>query len=171
MAQISQQTIPKDKFLMIAANLLHRQFIAAGRTAAKQLYREIEAGRVMPMTTVKMEDESTVQFSIELDHSEFQGHLNFSAFKASVSSLLGNFARALQEKKEVTVFSQDRGPNAVLFGITGPTVEDNQANVMMLGSDGGGVAGAVMLRLMYLDPAQFSRPDDAAGTDPAGTQT
>ncbi len=162
MAQNRQQTIPKDKFLVIAVNLLHRQFIGAGRTRAKQMYREIEQGRVMPMTAVKMEDNSTVRFRILLDHSEFKGHLNFGAFKASLTTLVGNLSRALQEKKEITVFNVEHGPSSVMFGITAVTVEDDRPNVMVLGADVEGEAAAVTLRLMYLDPAQFTRQDGEA---------
>ena len=169
MAQNPQQTIPTDKFLLIAVNLLHRQFVAATRTQAKQVYREIETGRVIGMTTVKMEDESTVRFSVALDHSEFQGHLNFGAFKVSVSTLLGNLAKALQEKKDVTVFNREGGGNSVLFGITGVTVERDLPNVMVLGTDVSEQPGAVTLRLMYLNPTQFA--DQNGGQDAAATGT
>jgi hypothetical protein len=159
MAQNSQHTIPTDKFLTIAVNLLHRQFIDTTRTQAKQVYREIETGRAQGMTTVKMEDESTVRFSVALDSSEFQGQLNFGAFKASLSTLLGNLVRALQEKTEVTVFSIEGSSDSVLFGITGVTVADERPNVMVLGSDVGQEVGAMTLRLMYLNPEQFLRQD------------
>jgi hypothetical protein len=168
MAQIPQQTIPTDKFLLIAVSLLHQQFVGAARTQAKRVYREFETGRVLAMTTVKMEDESTVRFSMVLDHSEFQGKLNFGAFKASVSILLGNLAAALQEKKEIAIFNVEGSANSVLFGITGITVEGEQPNVMVLGCDVGEEAGAVTLRLMYLHPDQFIRRDGDGGADAAG---
>jgi hypothetical protein len=168
MAQIPQQTIPTDKFLLIAVNLLHQQFIGAARTQAKRVFREFETGRTLGITTVKMEDESTVRFSMVLDHSEFQGKLNFGAFKASVSILLGNLAKALQEKKKIAVFNVEGGANSVLFGVTGVTVEDEQPNVMVLGCDVGEEAGAVTLRLLYLNPDQFIRQDGDSGADAAG---
>lgn len=77
MAEPAAQTIPKEKFLLIAANLLHRQFILASRTEAKRVFRELFERKVVPMTTVRMEDQSTVAFRLELDHSEFDGKLNF----------------------------------------------------------------------------------------------
>jgi len=165
MVQIPQQTIATDKFLLIAVNLLHRQFIGAPRTQAKQVYREIEKGHSQGITTVKMEDESTVRFSVMLDHSEFQGQLNFGAFKASVSTLLGNLARALQEKKNVTIFSVGGGSNSVLFGVSGVTMEDNRANVMVLGTDTGQKPAEMILRLMYLNPDQFMQQDGDGGDD------
>ena len=169
MAHIPQQTIPTDKFLLIAVNLLHQQFVGAARTQAKRVYRELETGRLLRMTTVKMEDESTLRFSMVLDHSEFQGKLNFGAFKASVSILLGNLVKALQEKKEITIFNVEGSPNSVLFGITGIIMEGEQPNVMVLGSDVGEEAGAVTLRMMYLNPDQFARQDGDRGADATGT--
>jgi hypothetical protein len=163
MPQTAQQTIPKDQFLVIAINLLHRQFIAAGRTQAKRLYRDIQEGRTVPITTVRMEDGSTVAFRLSLDHSEFAGHLNFGAFRGGLSVLLGNISRALQDKREVTVFSIEQRPESVLFGITGVTVDGERTSVMVLGADTAGQVGVVTLRLMYLDPAQFARQDERAG--------
>ena len=161
MPQTAQQTIPKDKFLVIALNLLHRQFIAAGRTQAKRLYRDVHDGQIMPITTIRMEDGSTVAFRLSLDHSEFAGHLNFSAFRGGLAVLLGNISRALQAKQEVTVFSMEQRPDCVMFGITGVTRDGQRTSVMVLGAETGAEPGKVTLRLMYLDPAQFSPPEQA----------
>ena len=162
MSQSIQQTIPKEQFLALAINLLHRHFIAAGRTPAKRLYREIQEGRIVPITPVKMEDGATVRFRVSLDHSEFAGHLNFGAFRGGLGVLLGNIARALQQKREVTVFTVEQRPGAMLFGVTGVTVEGDLTSVMVLGAESGAEAGTITLQLMYLDPAQF-----AGGGDPA----
>ena len=168
MAQNSQQNVPTDQFLMIGVNLLHRQFIAAGRTSSKRTYREIEAGTVKAMAKVKMEDESTIQFNVALDYSEFRGQLNFGAFKASLSILLGNLANALEEKTKVAVFGAGPGTNAgsVLFGITGVTVDNELANVMVLGCDVGEEPGIVTLKLMYLNPEQFTQHDGGDSAAP-----
>ena len=168
MAQSQQKTIPTDKFLTIAVNLLHRQFIEAGRTQAKQVYRELEAGRTLGLTAVKMEDESTLRFSVAMDYSEFQGHLNFGAFKASLSTLLANLVTTLQAKKDVTVFSMQGANTSVMFGITGATIEDGHTNVMVLGTDVREEPGAVTLRLMYLNPEQFTRQGGDPAADAAG---
>lgn len=166
MANTAGQSIPKDKFLYIAINLLHRQFIAAGRTQAKRAYNMVREGKVVAITAVKMEDDSTVRFMLSLDHSEFKGHLNFGAFRAGLSTLLGNISRALQDKREVTVFNMEQRPGALLFGVTGVTVEKDQPCVMVLGADLEGQPGTVTLRLMYLDPDQFGRQGEAVAAAP-----
>lgn len=167
MSQPSQQTIPKEKFLVIAVNLLHRHFIAAGRAQAKRLYREIREGKPVALTTVKMEDDSTVRFRLSLDHSEFGGHLNFGAFRGGLSVLLGNLARALQDKRDITVFSVEQRQQSLLFGITAVTVDAGRTSVMVLGADPEGQVGVITLRLMYLDPAQFAEQGDNATADSA----
>lgn len=166
MAQSDAQTIPKEKFLLIATNLLHRQFIAAPRTEAKRVFREVAEGRSVPMTTVRMEDNSTVAFRLELDHSEFDGKLNFGAFRASLAVLITNLSRSLEEKRPVTVFNMQHRAQSVLFGVTGVTVEQEKPNVMVLGADTSGPAGNVLLRLMYLDHRQFVASGAGAGAAP-----
>lgn len=156
MAEPAAQTIPKEKFLLIAANLLHRQFILASRTEAKRVFRELFERKVVPMTTVRMEDQSTVAFRLELDHSEFDGKLNFGAFKASLTELLGNIFRSVEVKRDITVFNMQHREQSVMFGVTGVTVEQGQPNVLVLGADTSGPPGNVLLRLMYLDHRQFA---------------
>lgn len=166
MVSSARHNIPRNKFLLIAINLLHRNFIEADRTRAKRLFREIHEGRAAAITSVTMEDDSTVRFKLSLDYSEFGGHLNFSAFRAGLTTLLGNISRALQDKQEVSVFSMEHRPGSLLFGIMGVTAEGDRTNALALGADTQEQAGTVTLRLMYLDPRQFARPDDTAPNAP-----
>jgi hypothetical protein len=159
MSQTQSQAIPQATFLRMSANLLHKAFHEATRTEAKNLYKELSAGRVMPLTQVQMEDKSLVRFDISLDQSEFRGALNFGAFKASLQVLIVNLAKALEEEQEITVFTADNNPEARMFGVTGVTYEQEQANVLVLGADSGSSQAVVKLSLMYLDPAQFAAPE------------
>lgn len=163
MAQSDAQTLPKEKFLLIATNLLHQQFITAPRTEAKRVFRELAESRVVQIPTVRMEDNSTVAFRLEMDHSEFDGKLNFGAFRASLSVLLTNLSRSLQEQRQVTVFNMQQRAQSVLFGVTGVTVEQEKPNVLVLGADTSGPPGNVLLRLMYLDHRQFVASGEGSG--------
>ena len=167
MTQFAQNSIPRDKFLTICINLLHRNFIECNRTDAKRLYQEVRDGKTVTVTSVQMEDDSTVAFRLSLDHSEFDGHFNFSVFRAGLATLVGNISTALQEQREVKIFSVEKRRGAVLFGITGVTIEDGKPCVMALGADTEGEAGAVTMRLMYLDPSQFAPKDDASASSGA----
>ncbi len=163
MAQLHTQSIPKEQFLTIAANLLYRSLLDAKRTDAKRIYRELEEGRVVALTEVQMEDGSRVRFDIGLDHSELGGRLSFGAFRASVTALVNNLGETLrQEEPQIPVFTAEHKPEQSLFGVTGLTYEAEEPRVMVLGADTEHGQPVIQLRLMYLNPAQFeaSPPPD-----------
>ncbi|MFT4615173.1 MAG: hypothetical protein ACI9NT_002325 [Bacteroidia bacterium] len=148
-------SMSQDQFLLVAVNLLHKGLVDAGRTEAKQLYRKLSEGVVVPLSRVRMEDESTAAFMVSLDHSEFRGKINYGAFRASLSTLLSNFSQALQGEKAVPVFADQGDGQSMIFGVTAVTVEQDKPNVMVLSADPATRDGATELRLMYLDPGQF----------------
>lgn len=156
MAPYQSQSISQDKFLLICNNLLHKAFIEAARTDAKKVYRVLAEGKRIYLTTVQMENKSTVRFNISLDKSEFRGKLNYSAFRASLATLIGHIAQVLEDQREVNVFNAQDNPSTMIFGITAVTLEDDQPNVMVLGADTADQGNEVMLRLLYLDPSQFT---------------
>lgn len=156
------QIIPKDKFLLIAMNLLHREFVASPRTTAKRLFKDILGGHAVQISKVQLEDNTLVNFSLALDQGEYRGKLNFGAFRAGLAALLGNISQALEEGRDVAVFNPEQRPESMLFGITGVTVEDDRPRVLVLGADVGSGGPAVTLRLMYLDHRQFSDREAAA---------
>jgi hypothetical protein len=156
MARFQTESLPQDKFLLVAVNLLHKTFVEATRTEAKTVYQQISAGDIVHLTTVQLEDKSTARFNVSLSHSEFRGRLNYSAFRASVGALVSNITQALQDKRELKVFTAQNGGNAMIFGVTAVTREDDSANVMVMAADMDGQEGATTLQLMYLDPTQFS---------------
>jgi hypothetical protein len=166
MAQFQTQSIPREKFLLMSANILHRAFIESARTDAKNVYKEISGGSAVHLTTVQMEDKSTVRFDLSLDQTEFKGKLNYGAFRASLATLIGNISQALGDEKEVPVFG---GSSSMIFGVTAVTVEQDELNVMVLAADPGGQGGATMLRLMYLDPQQFAEQQATGASDPGSS--
>ena len=163
MANTQSQSIPRDQFLTMAINLLHRAFIDSSRTEAKKLFNAVAEGKAVPLTKVEMEDKSVVRFDVSLDHSEYDGSLNFSAFKTSLATLLGNLVGALQDGREIPSFtSQDDQQNQII-GITGVTVDKDVPAVMVLSVKTSDREAAVMLRPMYLDYQQFLRSQQGDG--------
>ena len=100
----------------MSANLLHKAFQESTRTQSKNLFRELEKGHTVALTQVKMEDESLLRFDLAIDCTEFRGNLNFGAFKASVGVLIANLARALEDGKELPVYSAEGKADTLLFG-------------------------------------------------------
>jgi hypothetical protein len=167
MATSAPQGIPTEKFLLIAINLLHRHFVEAQRATAKRLFQEIRKARPVAITSVTMEDNSTIPFQLSLDCSEVTGQLNFSGFKAGLMELIRNISLALNEQRQVKVFSQEHNAESLLFGISGVTEQDGATRVLALGADVSVAGGPITLQLMYLDPAQLKSRQGAAGPAPA----
>lgn len=159
-AQTTLTSMEPQRFLLMAAHLIHRALVEPSRTECKQCYRALEDGKVTPLARVEMEDKSQAHFTLALEHSEFRGRLNFGAFSASVKLLLANIAKAIEEDKPLRIFGAQDGSaegaqgGAMIFGVTAVTVEDNTPNVMVLAADPSD-ADQTRLQLMYLDPAQF----------------
>lgn len=166
MASTETHSMPRNQFLTIAVNLLHRAFVETPRTEAKNLFRGLAEGRRAALTRVEMEDKSTVRFDLSLDHSAYKGSLNYGAFRASLRALLGNLVAALQEDRDIATFGAENNPDRMIFGITGVTEEDGVPAVMVLAADIGS-GDAVQLQLMYLDYTQFRR-SQAPQPAPAG---
>lgn len=160
MAATQSQSIPQDKFLTLSVNLLSKAFLEVSRTDAKNLFRELSEGARVALTRVEMEDKSQVRFDVRLDCSEFRGRLNYGSFRASLTTLIANIVQVLNEQKPVKVFHAEHEREVMMFGITAATVEDNQANVMVLGADASDGGPVIMLQLMYIDPDQFLPRDD-----------
>ena len=167
-ATAQSQSLSSHKFLLLAANLLHRALVDSTRADAKRLFRRIEEGERTALANVRMEDDSTAAFGLSLDHSEFRGRLNYGAFRASINTLLANIGQVVQQEKDVQVFNAQDGGESMIFGVPAVTVEQGETNVLMLSADTG-AGGGTELRLMYLDPQQFEQQFAATEEGAGGT--
>jgi hypothetical protein len=161
MSEYQTQSITREQLMVMSVNLLHRAFIEAPRTEAKKLYRQIADGDTVALTQVRMDDGGILHFDLALDHSEYDGSLNYSAFRASMATVLQNLANALQKKQDINTFSADNNPNRMIFGITGVTADKDVPAVMVVSADVRSAEGRVVLRPMYLDYQQFLRSEGA----------
>lgn len=156
-----RKSLPTDKFLTVAVNLIHKALIEPTRTEAKSLYRDLEEQKTVPLTNLRMEDGSMVRFDLSLNSEHYQGRLNFTSFRTGLSMLLASIADGLKEPESVKTFASEESENSVMFGITALTAEDGQPSVLVLGADSGRGGPNVELQLIYLDPAQFERTEKA----------
>ena len=155
MSSSTSHTLPQDQFLTIAGNLLLKAFIENSRTQAKNVYKELVQGKTAILTTIQMEDKSRVRFDVSLDHSEFRGSINFGAFKTSLTLLITSLSESLKAEEQITVFSSENDPNAMIFAVTGLTQDSDTPNIMVLGADMSPDRPSVTLKLMYIDHEQF----------------
>ena len=163
MSASTTHSLSQDKFLTMAANLLYKAFLENSRTKAKNVYKELLDKKEVPLTTVKMEDQSTIRFDVALDHSDYRGALNFGAFRANVTQLISSLGQALQKEETVPVFTSQDGSESVIFGVTALSREADETNVMVLSADISATRPTVLLKLMYLDHEQFTaNPEESA---------
>lgn len=153
MSKYKQDTMEQEKFLTVAGNILYKALVEAPRTRAKNAYQAARDGKRVALMTVRMEDGSDLRFDVALDASEYRGKLNFGAFRASVTQLIGVLGEAVSQGKELPVFTEETRAS-VLFGLPAITLEQGEHNVLMMAADTRG-AGTVLLKLMYMEPGQF----------------
>jgi len=160
MSTLQTNSMPQDKFLRIATNLLYKTFLDAPRDEAKKLFRDLQEGKCTPLVRVQMEDNSEVRFDVTLDSTQYQGKLNFTGFRNSVAILLKNLHDSLEsDAQKITVFRDNDNSDNMMFGVLGITQEREQVNVLALGADTTASRdAAVKLQLMFLDRDQFRQP-------------
>ena len=127
----------------------------AKRTDAKNLFKAVSEGKRVALTNVQMADKSTVRFDLSMDHSEYDGTLNFGAFRSSLMMLLSNLAGAVKEQAKIPTFGAEGNPDNIIFGVTGVSIEKDVPSVLVLSTSTAGQDASVMLRLMYLNYQQF----------------
>ncbi len=160
MSTFQNFSLPPERFLTVAGNVLHRCILEAQRAPAKRIFNDAHEGKRVNLVTVQMDDETELRFDLKLDSSEFRGdRLNFKFFRNSVLGLVAAVGQALKEESEIPVFKQ-QGGKAMLFGIPGITNDTGEVNVLMLSADMR-EPGAVQLKLQYMDPSQFQRRQQA----------
>ncbi|MEM9398547.1 MAG: hypothetical protein AAF991_13795 [Pseudomonadota bacterium] len=148
-------SLPTDKFLTVAINLLNKAFLENNRTEAKRIYRDIEEGKTVSLTRLEMEDKSQVRIDLALDHREYKGKLRFTSFRTGLTLLIAQVADALREEKPLRTFQNENDPGSILFGFTAVTAENDIPSVLLLGADSRRGHPSILLRLAYFDFQQF----------------
>ncbi|CAA0107950.1 hypothetical protein [Zhongshania aliphaticivorans] len=143
--------------LAIAVNLFKTCLLDVGRTEAKRYFKELEAGRELYLTEMAMPDKSKLRVRLQLMPQEFNGHLNFSAFKLQVQMLCAEIAKVIKAEAEPIVMSDDSG-RQLMFNIPAISHIDGDFNALVLGADLRR-AGELVLQLMFIDPEQYRQKE------------
>lgn len=162
----TSKSLPKDKFLTIAVNLLNNALLESSRTEAKSLFRDLEEGKTVPITTLEMEDKSRVRVDVALNHTLYRGRFNFGSFRTGLKLLLANCVEALKKPDEIKTFHSEQDVNSLMFGVMAVTVEDEKPSVLVMGAESGGGQPRIKLQLTYLDSLQFEEGLDSQDSVP-----
>ena len=161
----NERTLTDEQFATISANVIHQSLIEVSRTVGKRIFRELEVGKRIAVTQLRMQDEGEVRLDVTLDHSEFRGALNFSIFRDSVLALLSRLGDTLRDEETslpVMRMMDEAGEAASerrLFGVPGLIVVDGVPNMLMMGATPSASEPVVLIELMYIDPEQFAQSD------------
>ena len=139
--------------MVMASALLKSRIVDAQRVVGKQYFRELEKGNPVLLSDVKLEDNSTMRFSLSMNTGEFRGPLNFSAFRNQVIMLIDTYAKFLETEQEPRVMSDDGNVQHVIFV---PVISQmqNNLNALVMAFEQRNNA-EIRLQLMFVDPEQF----------------
>lgn len=154
MAEAINHSLSYDRFLVMAANVLHKGFFEKTRTEAKKYFRDLEGAKQIPLTRVVMEDESTMDLLLSMDLNEYCGTPSYSVFRTHLALLLNRIKKALDEKEKIEILSDEAGVSHV-FKL--PVLHSSASNTNVLVLGWRDRPGAQMeLQIIYLDPQQFA---------------
>lgn len=163
MSTLQNISLPPERFLALAGNVLNKVLLEAQRSQAKRVFSEISDGKRVALLNVRMEDDTEVRFDLSLDYSQFLGdRLNFRFFRNSVTSLLAAIGHALEAEPSVPVFTEEGG-GTMLLGVPGVTQDAGRSNVIMLAADVR-QPGCVHLKLQYMEPSQITEQGEKGGS-------
>lgn len=148
-----QIEIQPQQILAAVHQHLANSFFGQPKTEAKQLFKRISNGESVPFMEISSDDKGDVVCAIGLDHSEYVGKLNFSAFRDVLASHLRNVGEILGKKEDLNVFSNEQTGD-ILFNIPGMVARDGDINVLVTGIEQR-KAGELTVKLMFLDPDNF----------------
>jgi len=151
------QSLPPEKLLTIAVNLLHKAFGESTRLLAKHRFQYLEGGKAIYLATVQMEDKSELKVNLKLECSELKGKLNFGGFRQLIAQLLAGCARQLDSKQPLNTFS-DQDAKRWIYLIPALYQSDVAVNMLVLGVNMR-QPGELTIELMFVDPAQFKLHD------------
>jgi len=153
-----QIELQPEELLTAICNNLHRHFFDVPKNEAKNRFRELENGMAVSFLTIGARDHGDVDCLLALDHSNFVGKLNYSQFRDALATHLHRIAGKLKNHENLNIFtSKETGD--IIFHIPG-IIENNKSLNILVTCVEQRVAGKMTVRLMFLDPGDFSRSSD-----------
>ena len=132
---------------------LTNTFFRQPKTESKNVFTQISNGEHIPFLEISSQEKGDVVAALALDHSEFIGKLNFSAFRDILGAHLHLIGEKLKNEEALNVFTNEQTGD-ILFNIPGILERDNAINILVTGVEQRN-AGELVVKMMFLDPANF----------------
>jgi hypothetical protein len=170
MATASEKT-PKfnlniDQLLAMALNGLDQYFFKAHKEKARKLYKELVDGKTTDFVSItfKGAEDQPVKLKLQLDYSEYKGHLTFHTFKLALEQMMKNIGGKLRAKKDLNIFTSEE-TGEIIVHLPGLIQDRDNINVLVLGISPS--KSAAIIKLQFLDSDQFRKDNPNAEAEPA----
>ncbi|MEJ2761059.1 MAG: hypothetical protein P8126_05840 [Gammaproteobacteria bacterium] len=140
--------------LALILKMLNKVFFAVSRDDAKRLYQIIAGGERAPFMSFETRSGATFTCRLALDSSEYDGKLNFSAFRGALAAHLHQVSKALKEETSLNLFSNDEG-NETIFHHPGIIQAEGRTNILVSGFEQQD-AGTLCIKLLFLNPEKLA---------------
>jgi len=153
---MTQRDIELDtrELLTLSLKMLNNVFFAVSRDDAKRLYQTIAGGEQAPFMTFETHSGATFACRLALDSSDYDGRLNFSAFRGALAAHLNQVSKALKNEEPLNLFSNDEG-NETIFHHPGIIQAEGRTNMLVSGLEQQD-AETLCIRLLFLDPEKLA---------------
>ena len=151
--QNKQVNINMVQLLNLSCNLLHQGFVKQSKVQAKQLLKDLKAGKRTTLGKLTLQEKHEMPLRLELDYSEFRGPFNFPSFDAALRGMLQRCGQTLQAKKDLNILTNEEKGSALVH-LPGVIEQDGRFNVLVTCFD---IASnqEITIRLLFLDPDQY----------------
>ena len=156
--------LKSEDFLAALNRNLDLHFFLSDRTQAKQKFSQLKNGEKLPIMKLGFSDQSELECSLVLDHSEYVGKVNFGAFRKHLAMMMHGIKTRLESDAELNVMRDASGQ--VLFNIPGIVRDEKSTNVLVCGL-AQTTASEANINLMFLNPDAYDQAlkDSAADQD------
>ncbi len=163
----NQININMVQLLNLSCNLLQQGFVKQPKQKAKQLLKDLKAGKRMPLGKLTLQEKHEMPLRLELDYSEFRGPFNFPSFEAALRGMLQRCGQTMEAKKDLNILTNEEQGSALVH-LPGVIEQDGRFNVLVTCFEMGNNK-EITIRLMFLDPdqyPQFRSKDEATEVEP-----
>ena len=152
MSNYEIQIQPKQLLAAICQELTN-VFFGQQKAEAKQAFNKISSGESIPLIEISSNKRGDVQGVLALDHSEFNGKLNFSAFRDCLGAHLHLVGEKLKQDENLNIFTNEETGD-FLFNIPGILEREGTINVILTGIEQRR-AGEIIVKLMFINPDNY----------------
>ncbi len=144
------------QILNAAVRILQAGFLTGPRAQTRHDFKKLKQGKNIGVATLNIGQLKDAPFKLQLDYSEYKGPgFGFDTFIAALESMLRHTETAFKEEKDLNMLTNRNQSEVVLAVLPGIVRREEQINVMMM-SFSFSQAPDIILKLMFVDPGQFS---------------